>query len=391
MRIAFITYTFPPQIGGMQNWSHQMAEAYSIAGHHVDVYHLVRGISNHSSKHYNYKPIFIDKKADQTNVPVQYYSVRLFLKTLCFLITNLKKLYTYDVWQITVGEPQLLRILLTILSFLSPVKLIAASGNVIFRSRYNKFTKPLKFALARFVLQRANVILVDGIDIKKECEEEHIDSNKIKICYAGVDTSQFYPHEDKFLFQNYIEKNNKPFTAGFKAILYSCRFSWENSPDVFINAVKDIPNIQIIMVGNGPMMSDLQKQAHKALSPIHFWGALPYKDLPIIYSNVDICLYPFSKYIGGISQVIPLSMACGAAVITTDIGDNKALIQNRINGFLTKEGDTNSMQSIINEILSDKIDLKKIKNFARETIVKQWSIERRNEEYAVFLNTLKKE
>lgn len=365
-----------------------MAEAYSIAGHQVDVYHLVRGISNHSSKHYNYIPFYIDKKANQANVPVQYYSVRLLLKTLYYLVTNLKKLYTYDVWQITVGEPQLLRILLTALSYLSPVTLLAASGNVIFRSRYNKFTRPLKFALAKFVLHRANAILVDGIDIKKECEEQRINSKKIRICYAGVDTSQFTPCEDTNLLKDYILKNNKPFTAGVKTILYSCRFSWENAPDVFINAVKNIPNIQIIMIGNGTMMGDLQKQALEALSPIHFWGALPYKDLPIVYSNVDICLYPFSRYIGGISQVIPLSMSCGAAVITTDIGDNKALIQNRSNGFLTKEGDTDSMQSIINDILCNKIDLKNLKRCARETIVKQWSIERRNEEYADFLKAL---
>lgn len=387
MRIAFITYTFPPQIGGMQNWSHQMAEAYSIAGHEVDVYHLVRGISKHSSKHYNYKPLLIDKKTDQTIVPVQYYSVMFFLKTIYFLLTNLKKLYAYDVWQITVGEPQLLRIVLTVLSYLSPVKVLAASGNVIFRSRYNMFTKPLKFALAKFVLHRADAILVDGIDIKRECEEQHIDSSKIKVCYAGVDTSQFTPCENKILFKDYILKNNKPFTTDIRTILYSCRFSWENSPDIFLNAVKDIENVQIVMVGNGAMMDALQKQALKVRSPIHFWGALPYKDLPIIYSNVDICLYPFSKYIGGISQVIPLSMSCGAAVITTDIGDNKALIENQINGFLTKEGDINSMQNIINKILSDKFDLKKIKKCARETIVKKWSIERRNEEYAAFLKT----
>ena len=385
MRIAFITYTFPPQIGGMQNWNHQMAEAYSLAGHMVCVYHLVRGISKHHSKHYTYKPVYIDKKADQSSVPAQYYSIPFFLKTLLFLFKNFNKLKSYDVWQITVGEPQLLRIALTALAYFCNVKVIAASGNVIFRSRYNPFTRPLKYGLAKFVLHRANAILVDGIDIKKECEEQGVKAEKIRICYAGVDTAQFTPLKNDKLFKQYISKNKKPFSEGKKSVLYSCRFSWENAPDVFLEAVKDIDNIQVVMVGNGPMMDSLRKQALLVKSPVHFWGALPYADLPLVFSNITVCLYTYSRYIGGISQVIPLSMACGAVVITTDIGDNKALIQNKTNGFLVEEKDTSGMRRILEEVLSEKIDINSIKRNARATIVNHWSMKRRNEEYAEFL------
>lgn len=388
MKIAFITYTFPPQIGGMQNWSHQMAEAYGLAGHKVDVYHLVRGFSNHHSELYLYNPVYIDKITDQSNVPVQYYSFKLFFVTVFFLIKNLKKLSTYDIWQITVGEPQLLRILVTLLSNLTKVTLIAASGNVIFRSRYSSFTRHFKYFLAKFVLSKANMILVDGIDIKKECVEHDIPSDKIRICYAGVDTNLFKPRKNIDQFANFISSRSPSFKHDKKTILYSCRFSWENAPDVFLEIVSGIKNAHVIMAGNGPMMDSLRMQAEALDLNVHFIGAVPYEHLPILFSNANVCLLPYSRYIGGISQVIPLSMSCGAIVVTTNIGDNRALIKNGLNGFLAPEKDFDGMRVLLSDILNDKTDNKSISKNARETIVNQWSIECRNKEYAELLNTL---
>jgi len=388
MNIAFITYTFPPQIGGMQNWSHQMAEAYSLAGHTVDIYHLVRGVSKHSSTLYNYIPVYIDTTTDQTCVPVQFYSLKMLFKTCKFLISNSKKLLKYDIWQITVGEPQILRLLLTILSFFSKATLLASSGNVIYRSKYASITRPLKYAFADFVLKRAKAILVDGIDIKTECIEHGIKADKIQVFYAGVNTALFKPSDTLSGFEEYALKNNKFYHPGKKIILFSGRFSWENSPDLFLDIVKDISDVQSIMVGNGPMMSMLQKKAMQSSSPVHFWGALPYNDLPIVYSATDVCFYPLSKYIGGISQVIPLSMSCGAVVVTRSVGDNIALIKNCLNGFIFDEPDIDGIGKTIRSILNSKIDIKSIKKNARDTIINQWSLERRNLEYAQFLRQL---
>jgi glycosyltransferase involved in cell wall biosynthesis len=388
MNIAFITYTFPPQIGGMQNWSHQMAEAYALAGHTVDVYHLVRGVSKHSSPLYNYIPVYIDTTTDQTCVPLQFYSLKMIYKTCKFLISNCKKLFKYDLWQITVGEPQILRLLVTTLSFFTKSKLLASSGNVIYRSKYAKITRPIKYAFADFVLKRAKAILVDGIDIKTECIEHGIEPDKIKVFYAGVNTALFKPSDSLSSFDEYALKNNKPYHSGKKVVLFSGRFSWENAPDLFLNVVKDIPDIQIIMVGNGSMMSTLQRNAIQSSSPVHFWGALPYNDLPIVYGAADVCFYPLSKYIGGISQVIPLSMSCGAVVITRAVGDNIALIKNAVNGFIFDESDIDGIRKTIHSILNSEIDIKGIKRNARDTIVNQWSIERRNLEYAQFLKQL---
>ncbi len=388
MNIAFITYTFPPQIGGMQNWSHQMAEAYALAGHNVDVYHLVRGLSKHSSALYNYIPVYIDTTTDQTCVPVQFYSFKMIIKTCKFLISNSKKLLTYDIWQITVGEPQLLRILLTALSFLSKAKLLASSGNVIYRSRYTSISRPVKYAFADFVLKRAKSILVDGIDIKTECIEHGISADKIKVFYAGVNTELFKPSDTLSAFEEYALKNNKRYHPGKKIILFSGRFSWENSPDLFLDILKDISGVQLIMVGNGPMMSSLQKKAVQCSSPVHFWEALPYNDLPLVYGAADICFYPLSKYIGGISQVIPLSMSCGAIVVTRTIGDNTALVKNSFNGFILDEPDIDGIRKTIRSILNGKIDIASIRKNARDTIINQWSLERRNLEYAQFLREL---
>jgi len=311
----------------------------------------------------------------------------MIFKTITFLLCNLKKLRSYNLWQITVGEPQILRIAIILLSYLCNVKIIAASGNVIFRSRYCSTTKLIKFALHRLVLHRADAILVDGIDIKSECLEQHIKGDKIKICYAGVDTQLFSPQQNQTTFLKYITNKKYSYCHGIKSILYSCRFSWENAPDVFLDTVMNIPDIQIIMVGNGPMMELLRKKAETSKVPVHFWGSVPHNELPLIFSNVDICLYPYSRYIGGISQVIPLSMSCEAVVITTAIGDNKALIQNGYNGFMTEEKDISAMRTIIDNILNNKIDIHAIRKNARNTIVTEWSIEKRNQEYKELLQS----
>ncbi len=388
MRIAIVTHQFPPSIGGMQQWNHQMARAYALAGHSVDVYHFKLGQKEHSDPLYAYHGIVVDPEVDVEKCGKHTYTPWFLLQCIYRAIKLIPRLYKVDVVQVCFGEPVVLKLLIFVFSFFCRFKILMVSGCVIFRHPYkNALTKKAMFALSRMLIRRSRMMLVDGIDIKKEILEQGVSNVPIHVCYAGIDCTLFAPSAKATNLAVFARENNLPIPSQNPTILYCARFSYENDPLAFVNIVRNMEHVSPIMIGDGPLMPDVLQAAKNTINPICFWGSMPYTLLPQIYSSVAICCYPYTRFIGGISQVIPLSMACGALVITTNIGDNNSLIQHGVNGFLVKEGDLQGMQVLIEKILfgSLKEQANTIRIAARRTICDNWSLAARDEMYGEIL------
>ncbi|MDD5674753.1 MAG: glycosyltransferase family 4 protein [Chitinivibrionales bacterium] len=389
MKIALITHQFPPSIGGTQQWNRQMARAFALAGHTVDVYHVKCGLKPHNDPLYRYIGVSLNPKADIDACEKTRYTLGFVLRLLAFFARYGFKLARYDAWQVCFGEPVALKLFLLMASFFLRVKLVVVSGCVIFRHPYrNPFMRSVMFALAEAILKRAALILVDGKDIRDEIAHRGIPAARIRVCYAGVDTALFKGGSRKPDLVDFARKKGLALDPAMPVVLYCARFSYENAPLNFISSVNGMQGVQAVMIGNGDLLSEVKKRIAGMDTPVHLWGSLAYADLPLIFGAIDVCIYPYSKYIGGISQVIPLTMACGGCVITTLIGDNKALIEPGKNGFLCEEDDTQTMREIAQQILDKKIDAAAIKSAARKTIVEHWSLTARDKMYAEIIGEL---
>jgi glycosyltransferase involved in cell wall biosynthesis len=382
MKIAFLTHLFPPSIGGMQKWNQHMAEAYSRAGHGVTVYHLRMGEVPFKPTGYAYHPFTIRRRIDPAACPPQNNSLESICLTVMYLLRLLPRLRRYDIWQLTFGEPLPLKLLAVILIRLTKARLIIASGCVMYNHPYRPgLDRAIKHFLISRILAPAVTILVDGKDLRDELLEHGVPGSRINVCYAGVDTTLFRPVADRADFNAFIRERGITLLAGRPLVLYCSRFATENAPEVFLETIAAFSDIQALMVGDGPLRPGLEAQAVSLACPVFFSGSAPYDALPHLFSRADVCIYTYSNHIGGISQIIPLSMACGACVITTRIGDNAALIDHGVNGLLAQAGDIPALRQNLADVLRGVHDIASIKRNARDTILREWSLAARELQY----------
>ncbi len=90
--------------------------------------------------------------------------------------------------------------------------------------------------------------------------------------------------------------------------------------DLVIRAMKELPNTQLFIIGEGPQKTKLRALADRLdLSDrVHLLGSVPHRELPAYYSAMDIFILASSRE--GWPNVLLEAMACGTPAIATRVG-----------------------------------------------------------------------
>ena len=132
-----------------------------------------------------------------------------------------------------------------------------------------------------------------------------------------------------------------------KQVIFAGRLSHEKGIDSLISISQKLTDdIHLIILGAGPeeeKIKDLVKN-HKN---IHFFGYQNKNQTISLIRGSDILIQP-SLY-EGISSTILESMACKTAIIASDVGGNRELIENNQNGIIIESHNIDSfVEQIIN-------------------------------------------
>ena len=95
---------------------------------------------------------------------------------------------------------------------------------------------------------------------------------------------------------------------------------------------------------------------------VHFLGPLPNDRLKVALSAADVFVLATSYE--GWANVFLEAMACGLPVVTTDVGGNAQVVNNRSLGRLVPFGDTRRLQEAIDEALRTPWDRQSIRAYA---------------------------
>ena len=205
-----------------------------------------------------------------------------------------------------------------------PIVVNLHGGDVLTRSKFaeclKKFNRPL--------LSKSRLIVSPSYYFKNVILHEfpEIESSKIYVSPSGgVDTGTFTSEEYK------IKDTYK--------IGYVGRIDEGKGWDIFIEMVKQVKelgyNIKAEIVGRGSQTCLLNKKLdeYKSDSYMCYLGAVPYRDLPPIYSSFDLFIFP-TQLPESLGLVAIEAMACGVPVVGTRIGGLQDYIKDGINGFL---------------------------------------------------------
>lgn len=184
--------------------------------------------------------------------------------------------------------------------------------------------------------------------------------SEVKVISMGCNTEKF---GEKNHIDNYFKQDNK------KVVLFVGRLAEKKGVKYLIEAVRNL-DVKLVIVGEGPLESELKKQAKSQGNKVVFLGAKSHEQLITIYASADLFIAPSivanDGDMEGFGLVMLEAMASGLPVIASDSGGISDVIKDGFNGILFEEKNVKQLESKINELLKNDILYKELHIHAQE-------------------------
>lgn len=239
----------------------------------------------------------------------------------------------------------------------------------------------VRYLLARqletLVVRRADAVVGISRSILLDLEARGITPEKFFYVPNGVDTSRFVPRAKDIALADKLGLDGAP-TLGFIGTL----FPWEGISWLVRAAVslrKTGVIFKMLLVGDGNDADEVRKaiQANAAESYISFVGRVPHNLIEQYYSVIDVLVYPrhSMRLTELVTPLKPLeAMALGKAVLGSNVGGIRELIDPEVTGVLFKAGDMSDFGNQAARLLRDPEFRHSLGDRARQKIAaeKDW-------------------
>jgi sugar transferase (PEP-CTERM/EpsH1 system associated) len=113
----------------------------------------------------------------------------------------------------------------------------------------------------------------------------------------------------------------------------------------------DWPRLRLVMLGGGPLLADARARLASAGVAAQAWLPGDRSDVAELLPQFDIFALPSQAE--GISNTLLEAMACGCAPVTTDVGGNPELVEDRRNGLLVPAQDGQALAGALAGLVHD--------------------------------------
>ncbi len=199
--------------------------------------------------------------------------------------------------------------------------------------------------------------------VMRRAVEYGIPEQKIALSHIGVDTVRFQP-------------GGLPLESRRKRILFVGRMVEKKAPLLMVRAFADvrrrIPDAELVMIGDGPLLLDAMQLAQALFVPVEFTGALgSEKVLEHVNQARVLCLPSVTAENGdaeGFGLTILEAQACGVPVVTSAVGGATEGLLQGTTGHAFQEGNMAQLVECLSTWLLDD-DLAKAASVAARQFV----------------------
>lgn len=171
---------------------------------------------------------------------------------------------------------------------------------------------------------------------------------KVTVLRNGVDLEVFTPGERE-VSRNALRVNG--------LVIVSVGLLIERKGhNLIIEALARLPDVTLLIAGDGPLKSSLQALASKCgvSDRVRFLGSLPHDKLVDIYRAADVMVLASSRE--GWANVLLEAMACGTPVAATNIWGTPEVVAEEAAGLLIPERTAQSIAETISSLLANLPD-----------------------------------
>ena len=184
------------------------------------------------------------------------------------------------------------------------------------------------------------------IDTYEKCVDSILapsDFAKAKLVENGWNENRIVvlPH-----FQN-CRLDNNSWPGQGAHILYFGRLSAEKGVEDLLRAIQKLPHVQLVIAGEGPQRILLESLARELiLNNVTFVGHVAGRALEQLIAASQFTVFPSRAY-ETMGKSILESYAQGRAVVASDLGSRRELVQHRKTGLLYEVGNVEQLSSAI--------------------------------------------
>ena len=258
------------------------------------------------------------------------YSIKSLL--LSFKLYNYKK---YDLVVAWLGVPSgFLAYVLFLIKRVPYITLLRGSDVPFYETRWQYLDKFIFSWLSPIIWKNSRCVIANSFKLK-ELALKFSPNQPIFTIFNGVSTEEFKAKD------NY-DVNDKIKILSVGRLIERKGFTY------LIEALRDIKNVSLTLVGDGPLLEELKHQSRDL--DVTFLGNVEHAKLADVYRNSDVFVLPSLNE--GMSNTVLEAMACGLPLILTDVGGSLELIKD--NGFIVPKQNSEVIQAKIKEFLANK-------------------------------------
>ncbi|MBU2631636.1 MAG: glycosyltransferase, partial [Proteobacteria bacterium] len=200
-----------------------------------------------------------------------------------------------------------------------------------------------------------------------------IDKSCVAVINNGIDTNFFSPEDPagKKILRKRLGLPEDHVLLGCVAALRPVK-NHNGLLTAFERVVRHHPNTRLVLVGDGMLRQDLQKQCSTSGISDHVIFAGQRDEIDQYLKSFDI--FVLNSKTEGLSYALLEAMACGLPVVATDVGGNSQLIENGKDGYLYPDGDEEALCDILIQLIGNPDDIIPIGDRARQKILADYSL-----------------
>ncbi|HFU76940.1 MAG TPA: glycosyltransferase family 4 protein [Epsilonproteobacteria bacterium] len=222
--------------------------------------------------------------------------------------------------------------------------------------------------LISYNLKKADRILSTSHVMAKETAK--YTDKMVEVTPFGIDLTKFFPESE------HCHDSDNTIVIGTVKTLEK-KYGIEYLIKAFKVIVDKYPQLplQLMIVGGGSLAGELKDLANKLhIGEIaHFVGTVPYDDIPKYHNIIDIPLFLSIEDSESFGVAAIEASACEKAVIVSDKGGLKEVIEDGVSGFVVSAFDYRAAAEKIEILLRDKPLREKMGKAGRERVKKLYN------------------
>lgn len=217
-----------------------------------------------------------------------------------------------------------------------PVVLTARGSDV------NRIPHCGAFALDAVVdaCRRACAVVTVSQALRESLVELGVERERIEVVYNGVDHGRFAPVASR--------RDGPPRLLSVGSLIPS------KGHDLVIDALGELPDATLTIVGDGPTRSELEARARPFGERVSFVGSVDHQRLAQLYSDADALV--LASEMEGLPNVVLEALASGTPVVATSVGGIPEAVTTPEAGVLLEQRNPPAIAHAVLELLANPRD-----------------------------------